>query len=116
VDGTDQSLVAYALEEWKISRSASSAIDYLPHVDPSEYMRLLPTDMKAALSNYEFVRTPPATLDDFWYAESSLYSAKFFEGLTEAQAEEKIREAKLRSKQKEYDRFWALHEYFKGTA
>ena len=116
MDSTDQRLVAYAIEEWEISRSASSALDYLPHVDPSEYMPSLPPEMKAALSNHELMRNPPATVDDFGYFESSLYSAKFFEGLTEAQAEEKILEEKRQRKQKKYERFWALHEYFKRAA
>ena len=116
MDTTDQTLVAYALEEWEISHSSPAVLDYLPHVDPSEYMHLLPAEMKAALSNYDFVRKPPASLEDFWYIESSLYSAKYFEGLTEVEAEEKIREEKRQHKQKKYDRFWALHEYFKRAA
>lgn len=116
MDSTDENLVAYALEEWESSRNASSALDWLPHVDPSEYMHLLPPEMRAALSNYEFIHTPPASLEDFWYIQSSNYSAKFFEGLTEAQVEEKIREEKRQHKQKIFDRFWLLHEYFKRAA
>ena len=113
MDSTDQRLLAYALEEWEISRSAFAVLDLLPQVHPAEFMHLLPLEMKEALSEYQFIRTPPATLEDFWYMENSNYSAKFFEGLTEAQAEEKILEQKRQRKQAKFDRFWALHEYFK---
>lgn len=116
MDTSDRELLAYAIEEWEVSQSASSLLDYLPYVDPAEFMHLLPPEMQAALSNLKFIRTPPATPNDFWYVESSNYSAKFFEGLTEAQSEAKILEAKRQRKQIKFDQFWALHEYFKRIA
>jgi len=77
---------------------------------PAEYLPFVPSDVQDALR----VRSsnPPQSIDDLLYAESSVRSSEFFEGLTPQEAEVKIREEERSSKQETFDAIHALHAYF----
>jgi hypothetical protein len=111
---TPERAVTVTLEIYEGSSAESMAWHIISSVgrsfSPVEYMPFVPAPVQEALRLRS--TSPPKSIDDLLYAESSIYSSKFFEGLTPEEGEEKVRQAERASKQEKVDAIRALHAYF----
>jgi hypothetical protein len=116
MDESDIDMIPFAIELWEDTGRADAALCALPIANLDLYIHQLPPAMCRDLAELDFVRSPPNTIDDFFVIRSSNYRGNFLEGLTEEQILDRMRDEELKFKQRDFFRYWALHDYFYGTA
>jgi hypothetical protein len=84
---------------------------------PADFMPFVPVAVAETMRAYalEFVEVGPRTPEDLVLIESSVYSAKFFEGLeTEEQKKAKLAEERKNAQVAVFNAIHALAKYFSG--
>lgn len=78
--------------------------------DVDEFMSYIPCNIKEVMK--ELVNNPPMDRDSFQVIESSNYRASFFEGLTEEETIEKMKEVRRQRSGRRFDSIWKIHKFF----
>jgi len=80
--------------------------------DPAEFMHLVPPSVRRVMA--QITSTLPACVDDFVYFQSAVYSAAFFEGLTEDEARRKVELDQRNQKLRVFKAGWAVRRYLRA--
>ena len=110
-----EAAVAMSLDVFGDSEPEAAAWDIIAIAGtlfpPNEFLPFVPGEIVAALQAH--VKVPPARPEDLFFVSSSVYSAKFFEGLTGEQVQAKIELDRNQRRQAIFDSIHRLHAYFR---